>query len=70
MEAELIALDTTSIEAEWIKNLLTDIPLVNKPITAFSIHCDSKAVIESVRQFHLNKKMNRHMHVRFKSVRS
>ena len=32
MEAELIALDTTCTEAEWIKSLLLDIPLLNKPI--------------------------------------
>ena len=70
MEAELIALDTTCTEAEWIKNLLAEIPLVSKPMPAISIHCDSKAVIESVRQSHLNKKMNRHIQVRYKSVRS
>lgn len=30
MESELIALDTTCIENEWIKSLLLDIPLVSK----------------------------------------
>jgi hypothetical protein len=69
-ESELIALDTTCTEAEWIKNLLLDIPLVKKPMPAISIHCDNKAVIELVRQAHNNKKMNRHMQVRYKSTRS
>ncbi|CAL2230985.1 unnamed protein product [Prunus armeniaca] len=70
MESELIALDTACTEAEWIKNFLLEIPIVNKPIPAFSIHCDNKAVIDLVRQAHTNKKMNRHIQVRYKSVRS
>ena len=69
MEAELIALDTTCTEAEWIKGLLLDIPLLNKPIPAISLHCDNKAVIELVKQTHTNKKMNRHMQVRYKSMK-
>ena len=56
MEAELIALDTTCTEAEWIKSLLLDIPLLNKPIPAISLHCDNKDVIELVKQTHTNKK--------------
>ena len=49
MEAKLIALDTTCTEAEWIKSLLLDIPLLNKPIPAISLHCDNKVVIELVK---------------------
>ncbi|BBG97538.1 hypothetical protein Prudu_006702 [Prunus dulcis] len=70
MEPELIALDTARTETEWIKNFLLEIPLVNKPIPAFSIHCDNKVVIDFVRQAHTNKKMNGHIQVRYKSVRS
>ena len=44
--------------------------LVNKPILAISIHCDNKVAIELVRQAHANKKMNRHIQVRYKSVKS
>ena len=70
MEVELIALDTTYTEAEWIKILLLDIPLLNKPIPAISLHCDNKVVIELVKQTHTNnKKMNKHMQVRYKSVK-
>ncbi|BBN67388.1 hypothetical protein Prudu_63S000500 [Prunus dulcis] len=46
MESELIALDTTCTEAEWIKSLLMDMPLVEKPLPALSIHCDCKATID------------------------
>ena len=70
MEVELIALDTTCTEAQWIKSLLLDIPLLNKPIPTISLHCDNKDVIELVKQTHSNKKkMNKHMKVRYKSVK-
>ena len=59
MEAELIALDRTCTEVEWIKSLLLDIPFLNKHIPAISLHCDNKAVkpvIELVKQTDSNKK--------------
>jgi len=34
MEAELTALDTASTEAEWLRDILMDLPLVEKPIPA------------------------------------
>ena len=70
MEAELIALDTTCTKAKWIKNIVLDIPLINKPIPAISIKCDNRVVIELARQAHTNKKMNRHMQVRYKSIKN
>ena len=30
MEAELTALDTTTVEAEWLRELLMDLPIVEK----------------------------------------
>ena len=38
MKSELIVLDTTCIEAKWLRNLVLDIPLMNKPLPAFHIH--------------------------------
>ena len=38
MEAELTALDTTTIEAEWLRELLMDLPVVEKPIPAISMN--------------------------------
>jgi hypothetical protein len=32
MEAELTALDTAGAEAEWLRELLIDLPVVEKPI--------------------------------------
>ena len=34
MEAELTALDTATVEAEWLRELLMDLPVVEKPIPA------------------------------------
>jgi hypothetical protein len=34
MEAELTALDTATIEAEWLRELLMDLLVVEKPIPA------------------------------------
>ena len=34
MKAELIALDTTGSEAEWLRDLLMNLPVVEKPIPA------------------------------------
>ena len=49
MEAELIALDTTSTEAEWLRDMLMDLPLVEKPIPAILINCDNQTVITKVK---------------------
>ena len=48
MESEMIALATASEEADWLRNLLSDIPLWEKPIPAVLIHCDSTATIAKV----------------------
>lgn len=34
MEAELVALDSATIEAEWIRELFSDLPVLEKPIPA------------------------------------
>lgn len=40
MESELIASETTSSEAELLRDLLADLPIVGYPPTTASIHCD------------------------------
>jgi hypothetical protein len=42
MEAELTALDTAGSEAEWLRNLLMDLSVVEKPILAISMNCDTR----------------------------
>jgi len=40
-EAELTALDTASTEAKWLRDMLIDLPLVEKPVLAILINCDN-----------------------------
>jgi hypothetical protein len=49
MEAELTALDTASTEAEWLREMLMDLPMVEKPIPAILINCDNQMVITKVK---------------------
>nr|GEY97939.1 zinc finger, CCHC-type [Tanacetum cinerariifolium] len=45
MESEFVALAAAGKEAEWLKNLLLEIPLWVKPIEPISIRCDSAATL-------------------------
>ncbi|GJS08007.1 zinc finger, CCHC-type containing protein [Tanacetum coccineum] len=45
MESEFVALAAAGKEAEWLKNLLLEIPLWVKPIAPISIRCDSAATL-------------------------
>ena len=52
----MIALATASEEAEYLRNLLAEIPLWEKPIPAVLIHCDSTAAIAKVQNRYYNGK--------------
>ncbi|KAM1806975.1 hypothetical protein ACFX11_030046 [Malus domestica] len=56
MESEMIALATASEEAGWLRDLLSDIPLWEKPIPDVLIHCDSTVVIAKVTNRYYNGK--------------
>ncbi|WVZ93131.1 hypothetical protein U9M48_039137 [Paspalum notatum var. saurae] len=43
MEAELAALDTASVEADWLRELLMDLPVVEKPIPAILMNRDNRS---------------------------
>jgi len=43
MEAELAALNTATVEAEWLRELLMDLPVVGKPVPAISMNCDNQS---------------------------
>nr|GFB11980.1 hypothetical protein [Tanacetum cinerariifolium] len=45
MEYEFMALAVAGKEAEWLRNLILEIPLWSKPITPISICCDSAATL-------------------------
>jgi hypothetical protein len=42
MEAEFTALDTASVEAEWLREHLMDLPVVERPMPAISMNCDNQ----------------------------
>jgi hypothetical protein len=48
MEAELATLDTANVEADWFRELLMDLPIVEKPLLAILMNCDNQMVIVKV----------------------
>ena len=69
MKAELTALDTATFEAEWLHELLMDLPMVEKLIPAILMNCDNETVIIKVNNSKDNMKLSRHVKRRLKSVR-
>ena len=60
MEAELTALDTATIEAEWLRELLMDLSVVEKPVPAILMNYDNQTVIVKVNSAKDNAKSSRH----------
>jgi hypothetical protein len=48
MEAELTALDTATVESEWLRELLMNLPVVEKPVPAIFMNCDNRTVTVKV----------------------
>jgi hypothetical protein len=69
MEVELATLDTATLEAEWLRELLMDLPIVKKPIPVILMNCDNQTVIVKVNSSKDNMKSSRHVKRRLKSVR-
>jgi hypothetical protein len=69
MEAELTALDTATVEAEWLRELLMDLPIVEKPIPAILLNCNNQTMIVKMNSSKDNMKLSRHVKRRLKSVR-
>ena len=69
MDAELVALDKTGGMAEWLRDLLIDIPWLNKPIPGILIHCDSQSALDKVKSKNHNKRSSRHIELRYKILR-
>jgi len=69
MEAELTALDTATVEAEWLRELLMDLPIVEKMIPAILMNCGNQTVIVKVNSSKDNMKSSRHVKRRLNSVR-
>ncbi|GJZ83650.1 hypothetical protein Tco_0648823 [Tanacetum coccineum] len=68
MESEFIALDECGEEAKWLRQFVEDIPRWPKPVTAISIHCDSKSAMGRAKSTMYNRK-SRHIRCRHNSIR-
>ena len=69
MEAELTTLDTATVEADWLRRLLNDLPVVEKPVPGILMNCDNQTVITKVNSSKDNMKSSRYVQRRLKSVR-
>ena len=68
MEAKLTALDTTTVEAEWLQELLMDLPVVEKPIPTILMNYNQTMIVK-IKSSKDNLKSSRHVKRRLKSVR-
>ncbi|GJT95192.1 zinc finger, CCHC-type containing protein [Tanacetum coccineum] len=67
MESELVALATAGNEAEWLRNLVYEIPLWPKPMSTISIRCDSAATLAKAYSQVYNGK-SRHLGIRHSMI--
>ena len=68
MESEFVALSAAGKEAEWLRNLIYEIPLWPKLISPISIRCDNEsAMANAYRQLYKGK--SRHLGVRHSMIR-
>ncbi|GJT65808.1 zinc finger, CCHC-type containing protein [Tanacetum coccineum] len=68
MEYDFVALATAGKEAEWLRNLILEIPLWSKPIAYISIRCDSATTLAKAYSQMYNGK-SRHLGVRHSMIR-
>ncbi|GJV48887.1 zinc finger, CCHC-type containing protein [Tanacetum coccineum] len=67
MAAEFVALASCCKEAEWLRNLLINIPLWPKPMPPISVHCDSQSTLSKAYNQVYNGK-SRHIGLRHRQV--
>ncbi|GJY48211.1 zinc finger, CCHC-type containing protein [Tanacetum coccineum] len=68
MESEFVALAAAGKEAEWLRNLIHEIPIWPKPIAPISIRCDSAPIMAKAYSQIYNGK-SRHLGVRHSMIR-
>ena len=69
IKVELTTLDTATVEADWLRRLLNDLPVVKKPVPGILMNCDNQTVITKVSSSKDNMKSSRHVQTRLKSVK-
>jgi hypothetical protein len=68
MEAKLPALDTATVEADWLRELLMDFPIVEKPLPVILMNCGNQMVMVKIDNLKDNMKSSRHIKRWLKSV--
>lgn len=68
MAAEFIALAAAGKEAEWLRNLLVEIPTWPKPMAPVTIHCDSQSTLSKAYSQVYNRK-SRHIGLRHSYIK-
>lgn len=68
MESEFVALASAGQEAEWLRDLLLEVPLAKDNISTVSIHCDSQSTLARAYSEVYNGK-SRHISLRHDYVR-
>jgi hypothetical protein len=69
MEVEVATLDTTTIEVEGLRELLMDLPIVEKTTPTILMICDNQTMIIKVYNSNGNMKSSRHVKRWLKYVR-
>jgi hypothetical protein len=57
------------VEADWLRELLMDLPIVEKLLPAIMLNCDNQPVIVEVDSSKDNMKSSRYIKRRLKSIR-
>jgi hypothetical protein len=61
METELAALNTATVEADWLCELLMDLPIIEKLLSTILMNYDNQTVIVKVDSLKDNMKSSRHI---------
>jgi hypothetical protein len=69
METELTTLDTATVQADWLRELLMDLPIIEKPLLAMLMNYDNQMVIVKLDSSKDNMKSLRHIKRRLKYVK-
>jgi hypothetical protein len=61
MEVELTTLDTITVEVDWHRELLMDLPIIDKPLLVILMYCENQTVIVKLDNSKDNMMSSRHI---------
>jgi hypothetical protein len=60
-EVELVALETITNEAEWLRELLMDLCFIDKLVPPILMYCDNQSMLAQVMNTKDNSKSSKHI---------